>query len=433
MRPPPGRRALRALPSGPAARDDVVDAQIVEPTDLAASRVPDRLAAWAAGARSPAAWGRGTREPTLAAAVEAMLASLGADRHHVAQTLSAAGVRGWPGNPDMDPLCRWLHREIPDAGVWLADGWLRVWRHHPDGRRDQTDVSLPRPVADYANAARAGAYPHLRLPYAPPMVPVPHVDLGAGTPEPPWWDHTDVAPGPTADPTPPAGGAAAGPTPAPPTVGGVRSAGREPPPVAGDPAAGDRRLAHEAYGDAVAVALDLRGVPVLEHSAWPAAFAGSPALREEGRRITITLDPEPWAQVLPDAAAVYLHWSERHGWSLVSVKPDGHADPDATLSWWDWSAPHAVLPAPPRLASWVIAAADVGDVSGRLPGAGLAVGERPFWRDASDTDPAFEGLLDRYRTSTGHRMAARDRHDDARADTVVLTAVRAGDQEPPVA
>ncbi|MFG2056655.1 DUF6292 family protein [Micromonospora sp. NPDC048930] len=430
------RPALRALPSGAdvvplPARDterDLADYARrigVDPYDGrggprqirdARGAAEDRMRAVAAGVRA-------VRELTLGAAVAAALAGLGGDRHEVARVLAASGVRGWPGDPDMDPLCRWLSREMPGLGVWLGTGFVRVWTPG-----DVAQVPLPEPVAGYLAAAAAGAYAHLRLTFTPPTVPVPHVDLGGGHQEPPWIDDL-----PAADPTSPDGDAAAGAAACPTPADSARRAGHaQPLPAAGAAVAGGRELAHEAYADAVAVALDLRGVPVTRHGAWPPLHTGSEALRGEGRQINVELDVDAWADVWPGCARLVLHWSERHGWSLVPL-PDGvRADPDAAASWWDTAAASPVLPAPARLAAWVAAVARYGANAGaHLPGAGIAVGTRPCWR-GTDPDPALEAALDTYRTSAGHRFAARERHDQAHADTAVIPAVRSGRQEPPL-
>lgn len=436
----------------------------VDPTDgravyeAARARLPalTRMRAVAAGVAV-------ARRLDLAAMAAAALAGLGGTAHEVARTLGDAGMRGWPGDADMDPLCRWMARELPDVGVWLGAGSVRVWQQR-DGLRQTADVPLPDPVAEYAAAAAAGAYPWLRLSWVPPTVPVPHVDLGGG-PEPAWWPDEDVSAAAAVDPTPLAGerpSAAAAPAGPPQGVPAARPA----PPTRQVPAGGGdtgRDLAHEPYVDAVAYSLQMRGVPADAY--WPGP-SGSGDERDGGRQATLVLPADLWEPVWPWHSQVLLAWSEARGWRLAPMR-GRDVDTDAVIAWWD-GLDRPVLPDPDRLAAWVAAVLEDGPSAGaHVPGAGIAVGALPTWRapsqehrqtagwggvpgecgvecacgliyDGFDTireaaelldqhvaagDAAFEAGLDAYRRHIGHTLAREDRA----ASTVIIPAVSRGE------
>ncbi|MEV7264005.1 hypothetical protein AB0N38_10680 [Micromonospora aurantiaca] len=415
----------------------------VDPTDgravyeAARARLPalSRMRAVAAGVAV-------ARRLDLAAMAAAALAGLGGTAHEVARSLGDAGLRGWPGDPDMDPLCRWMAREVPGVGVWLGAGFVRVWQQR-DGLRQIADVPLPDPVAEYAAAAAGGAYPWLRLSWAPPTVPVPHVDLGGG-PEPPWWPDVgrDVDRADPVNPTSPAGGeqhhaedvteaAAVDPTPlagqrpsavaAPARPAQGVPAARPAPPTRQVPAGGGdtgRDLAHEPYVDAVAYSLQMRGVEAAAY--WPGP-SGSCDERDGGRQATLVLPADAWEPVWPWHSQVLLAWSEARGWRLTPMR-GWDVDTDAVIAWWD-GLDRPVLPDPDRLAAWVAAVLADGPAAGaHLPGAGIAVGALPTWRAPTTREPAFEAALDAYRRHIGHTLAREDRS----ACTVIIPAATGG-------
>jgi hypothetical protein len=328
--------------------------------------------------------------PRLADRVADLLDQLGATAEQVARTLAAAypPVRGWPGDPDMDPVCRWLTAADPRLQVWLRDRTA-----HAEGMvgfdHEIALVPLPAPVLAFRAACTAGGYPEMWLPARAGAIDIAREAGPAGC------------------------GAVAGPAPVPPA--GMRNPPAVPAPAAAAapdraPASargGGRGLAHLPYGDAVVQALDLRGIIVAGY--WP-----SPAGDDGGRALTVELDPDVCVHSWPTHTKVVLRWSERGGWRLLPMR-GRQVDLQDALAWWDARRPGQVSPAlpyPDRLAWWV---ADVA--AGRVPDAThgtirlAELGQAPSWRPAwpRGDDPDFETALGAYRMHAGHRIADQQR------------------------
>jgi hypothetical protein len=371
------------------------------------------------------------------------------------------GVRGEPCSRMMHPLVRWLAGELPGAHAQLGAGEVLVWGRVGDRPWESARVPLPRPVADLVDQVDAGRHPDLTFVLAPPSVAVPHVDfdppiIGAPTPHP--------------HPLMPSGEAPAADLP----VAGDGPPGARAP---GGPADHTTAWAsaHVPYGDAVACALQLRGIPVKDW--WTEPVDGYVADRPPVRGIGIILGPDAAGPQWDDYLHLLVRWDEERGWHFAPYTRPDSAAPDWRL-FWDVRADEPVpdgwplVPVPEAVARWVSgvlaatpgmpaktwvaeadeiaeahqAACEAGDIhairdTGRALVSMAAEAEqrtlgRRWWapagvrrrgarggRRAEDHHPAFDAWLAAYHGHIGHHLAAEDRAREATADTGYIPVV----------
>jgi hypothetical protein len=94
---------------------------------------------------------------------EALLGGLGATPIDVASFLASRGIRGVPGDPKNDPVCRWLNTELRITDLAIEFG--QVFIISGDGRwwRLENHINLSNTVAvtEFLYLVDDGEFPEL--------------------------------------------------------------------------------------------------------------------------------------------------------------------------------------------------------------------------------------------------------------------------------